>query len=335
MPAAPTSRCRNWSRSWSGSCGGCATAGRRRTASRQGPPEGQPHARARQYLEAGCPSGAAGRSMTTARSSLDAMLDAIERVTEPDVARLGATAPGPRHASGLHRAGRRERADDSSPEQLGTRHNPALHQRGNGPHLDRAAPLRGVAPGGAGSGRRHGRSRAGAGRGGARYPAEGGLRRRAHRGDREDHPARRDRVHHVGGRARRPFRPLAPLRPDLVGCRRHRPGPPAGAGDGRDPAAGRRAALRHRCTCRRASPHADDRAHPRRPRRADDLRPQAGGVARPAGPRPGPAHACARGRARRQDLRAPSAPSRTSTRRWRPTSAGRLGLAPAPASPAR
>ena len=47
--------------------------------------------------------------------------------------------------------------------------------------------------------------------------------------DREGHAARRDRVHHVGGREGRAVGPLAALRPHLVRRRRHR----AGAADGR------------------------------------------------------------------------------------------------------
>ena len=128
------------------------------------------------------------------------------------------------------------------------------------------------------------------------------FRRRPHRGNREDHPARRHRLHHRGRRARRPLGALAALRPDLVGRRRHRPGAAAGAGDGRDPAAGRRAACRHRRPRRGAPPHADDRPHAWRARRADDLRPEAGAVARPARPRSRSPTARPRGGACRQDL---------------------------------
>ena len=114
-----------------------------------------------------------------------------------------------------------------------------------------------------------------------RHPRQGRLRRRAHRRDREGDAARPDRLHDQRRRARRPERPLAALRPDLVGRRRHG----AGAADAsrrrdlildrhRDAAAARQAP-------RRGAPaHADDRPDARRPRRADDLRPEAGALVR-------------------------------------------------------
>ena len=102
---------------------------------------------------------------------------------------------------------------------------------------------------------------------------------------------------------RRAVGPLAALRPDLVRRRRHR----AGAADGRglrpDPEEPDRARRGDQDARRRAQAHADDRAHARRARRGDDVRPEAGALVRRAGaqhraraPRP-------RSGARRQDLR--------------------------------
>ena len=70
---------------------------------------------------------------------------------------------------------------------------------------------------------------------------------------------------------------------------------------------------------RRAPAHADDRPHPRRARRADDVRPEAGAVVRRAQTRR--ASACsAPGRSSRSARsRARSAPSRISIRRSKPS----------------
>ena len=67
------------------------------------------------------------------------------------------------------------------------------------------------------------------GRSGARVARQGRVQHRAHRRNRKNHAARRDCVHDIGGRDRRAVGPVAALRPDLVGRRRHR----AGAADGR------------------------------------------------------------------------------------------------------
>ena len=95
---------------------------------------------------------------------------------------------------------------------------------------------------------------------------------------------------HVG-----PVGALAALRDDVVGRHRHR----AGAADARglrshseEP---RRADGGGAAARRRAPPHADDRPHARRARRADDVRPEAGALVRRAGARSRPPRARARG----------------------------------------
>ena len=119
-----------------------------------------------------------------------------------------------------------------------------------------------------------------------------------------------------------PVRALAALRPHLVRRGRHR----AGAADGRslrpDPQEHDGARRGDQDARRGAQAHADDRPHPRRARRADDVRAEAGALVRRAGARhraraPGPRDACASARSP-----APSARSRTSIRRSKPTSAG-------------
>ena len=73
---------------------------------------------------------------------------------------------------------------------------------------------------------------------------------------------------------------------------------------------------------RRGAPaDADDRPHPRRPRRADDLRPEAGALVRRAAARSRSRAARAGRRRRSARSPAPSAPSRTSIRRSRRASA--------------
>ena len=101
-------------------------------------------------------------------------------------------------------------------------------------------------------------------------------------------PARRHRLHDRGRRESRTVGALAALRADLVGRHRHR----AGAADARglrpDPrriSTGCCEAIRDRAL--EASADADDRPHARRARRADDVRSEAGALAR-------------RGRARRR-----------------------------------
>ena len=169
--------------------------------------------------------------------------------------------------------------------------------------------------------RRDGRSRHRPGRGGARASRQGGVRHRPDRGDRADHPARRHRVHDRGRRAGRARRALAPLRADLVRRRRHRAGDPDARGL-RPDRQGHRRADGGGARARRGAPaHADDRPHPRRARRADDVRPEAGAVVRRAAARSRPRAARARRRRRSARSRARSGRSRTSTRRSRRASA--------------
>jgi hypothetical protein len=150
---------------------------------------------------------------------------------------------------------------------------------------------------------------------------EGRVRHRADRGNRAGHAARRHRLHDRGGREGRPAarwlhfgltssdvstprRRCRCARPATWCCRR-----------------GWRAGGRHPAPGRRAPADADDRPDPRRARRADDVRPEAGAVVR-RGQRQ--IDERVRGRARRSTSarsRARSAPSPTSTPRSRPRSA--------------
>ena len=83
---------------------------------------------------------------------------------------------------------------------------------------------------------------------------------------------------------------------------------------------------------RGASAHADDRPHPRRPRRADDLRSEARALVRRAAARPR-SRCCARATSSRSArFPARSARSRTSTRRSKRASASGSGCEPAPVS---
>ena len=151
--------------------------------------------------------------------------------------------------------------------------------------------------------------------------AKARIRRRAHRRNRTDHAARRHRLHHRGRRASRAGGALAPLRPDLVRRRRHRAGAADAPGLRPDPQ-GHRGAARGGAAARRgAPPHADDRPHARRARRADDVRLEARALVRRASARPrarrcAPARSCRSARSP-----APSARSRTSIRRSRRASA--------------
>jgi hypothetical protein len=89
-------------------------------------------------------------------------------------------------------------------------------------------------------------------------------------------------------------------------------------------------AARPRCArAPRAPADADDRPHARRARRADDVRPEAGALVRRAGA-PSSASLRARETCGRQDLRAPSAPSRTSIPAIEAASASALGSSPRP-----
>ena len=96
---------------------------------------------------------------------------------------------------------------------------------------------------------------------------------------------------------------LAALRPDLFRRGRHRAGDPDAAGVRPDRQGHRRADGSGAVARRGTSPHADDRPHPRRARRADDARRQAGTVVRRAAARPRPRAARPRQRRGRQDVR--------------------------------
>ena len=158
----------------------------------------------------------------------------------------------------------------------------------------------------------------------------GGVRHRPYRRDRADHPARRDCLHHRGRRKRRPVGAMAPFRHDLVGRHRHGAGAADAGGLRRHPqdldGAGRRGPRSRD----RAPTDADDRPHARRPRRADDLRTEAGALVRGARSR----HRTRRGGPGDGDrvgkLPAPSARSRTCRRKSKPTSAAGWGSRPAP-----
>ena len=76
-----------------------------------------------------------------------------------------------------------------------------------------------------------------------------------------------------------------------------------------------------------ASAHADDRPHARRPRRADDVRREAGAVVRGAAARSRARDAARARPCRSASCRAPSACSRISIRRSKRRCAARLGLA--------
>ena len=161
--------------------------------------------------------------------SLDAMLDAIEQVTEADVQRLAQQlfAPG---ALGLTVLGGVNGLSISAGAAR-----PRMIPRYTHPEMGRIWTEQ----------RRYeawlqvelaaADAMAGAGlvprRRGARPRDERPVRRRPHRRDREDHPARRHRLHHRRRRARRPVGAVAALRPDLVGRRRHGAGAADGAGD--------------------------------------------------------------------------------------------------------
>ena len=162
--------------------------------------------------------------------SLDETLQGIERVTPVDVQRvagelfsngsLAATVLGQVNGLQLPRERLESELNDSS-----------LHPPRNGAHLERRAEIRDLAAGrnrgcrGDGGGWNHSpRCR-------ARHQRAIEVRRRAHRGHRRNHPARRHRVHDRRGRARRAVLPLAALRPHVFRRRRYRAGDSDARGD--------------------------------------------------------------------------------------------------------
>src|SRR5574338_369394 len=169
--------------------------------------------------------------------------------------------------------------------------------------LERPAPVRDLAAGGAGCDRCGRRSWRGAGGGRARASRKGRVRCREDRRDRADHATRRDRVHHRGSRKGRTVGPVAALRDDVLGRARHGPRA-ADAGrlrsDSHGPRGGRG---RHPREGRGTPPHADDRPDARCARRTDDFRPQARVVVRAAAACDGPDPPGARDGERREDFR--------------------------------
>ena len=127
-------------------------------------------------------------------------------------------------------------------------------------------------------GRRPGRARGDPeGRGRGDLEGEGrGVRRRPHRRDRGGDEARRDRVPDASRRARGRRGALRAPGDDLVGRARHLPRGAARARLGHPARRSRRAARGAEAAGLRAQGHADDRAQPRHPRRADHLRAEAG-----------------------------------------------------------
>ena len=221
-----------------------ADAGARRgAAAREGSSQGQPDAEPREHRQPHVAPGAAGDLL---RPPLRPRRDAagVERVTAEDVQRvardlfsngsLAATvrrtdrrAELPARTSSIWD---RETGSTAAHRRTAAIDDSALHAPRDGRDLERAAPLRDLARGRARGDRRDGRGRASCPREAAReLRAKARVRRRAHRGDRAGHPARRHRLHDRGGRARRPGGALAALRPHVLRRRRHR----AGAADAR------------------------------------------------------------------------------------------------------
>ncbi len=158
-------------------------------------------------------------------------------------------------------------------------------------------------------------------------PAERGARGRA----RGDPPPRHRRVRRRRRRAARRGGPLVPLRPHLLGRRRHRAFAADARGGRADPR-GSRPRVRRRHRPRRGAPRdAADRPHARRPRRADDLRAQARRLGIRARARSRAGRAGARGDARRQAL-GRRRHLRRDRSRARALACERLGLEPAPTS---
>ena len=140
-----------------------------------------------------------------------------------------------------------------------------------------------MASGRAGRARCLGADRGGAGAGGGVDPRQGAHPdARACRRDRAHDQPRPRRLRGRGRGERRRRGAVAALRPDLVGRDRHCA---VARGAGRRRAGARRSrgrAERGRGPRGRASRHADHRPHARRPRGADDLRPQAHRLGLPA-----------------------------------------------------
>ena len=167
-----------------------------------------------------------------------------------------------------------------------------------------------------------------------RHPRRGPGRHRgrrrllggAHARAGEDHQPRRRRLPDRRQRARRPGLALDPLRHDLLRRARHRPR--AGHPALRRAAAGRAGRADGDAARPRPAPrgHALRGPHARHPRRAHHLRPEAR-QPRPGEPpqrgAPGRGHPRAR---RSASSRAPSAPTRCSTRPSRPTVLAELGI---------
>ena len=106
------------------------------------------------------------------------------------------------------------------------------------------------------------------------------VRHRSHCRYRRNHPTRRHRVYDGGRRACGAVRALAAFRPHVIRRGRYRPGDSDARGH-RVALEGHRRAARSRALARGgASQHADDGPYPRRSRRADDVRPEAGALVR-------------------------------------------------------
>ena len=157
-------------------------------------------------------------------------------------------------------------------------HDRALLATGDGGALDRGGQARPVARGRARGVPRMGGARGDPGRGPGPDRGAGGVLARAHARARAHDQPRRGRVPDRRRGAGGAGVPLDPLRDDLVGRARHRSGArdparrgaaPGRAGGPHDDASGHGARARGRPL---------GRAHARRARRADDLRPQARGL---------------------------------------------------------
>ena len=157
-------------------------------------------------------------------------------------------------------------------------------------------------------------------KGGAQVAADQRRRCGADRCDRARDAPRRDCVPDLACRGDRPGQPLRPPGHDQHRRAGHLPVGAAHPGD--RPAAGgpRSRAGGAEDAGVRAQAHADHRAQPRHPRRADHVRPEARRPLRRVRPRSCPAGGGAGGNRGGGDLAARSAPSRISIRGWRLTS---------------
>ena len=158
-------------------------------------------------------------------------------------------------------------------------------------------------------------------------------RRRPRPRDRAAHAPRRARVHRDDRRAGRPRGALVPLRPDLVGRRRHR---------ARAASCARRASCCSPASTARSTPSAARAEehrhtpvhgpHARRPRRADDVRAQAARLVVRARSRPRGASPTRCAASASASCRARSARTATSTRASRRSRSSALGLDVEPAA---